>query len=204
VDEVLPGAERYNILDNNGTLINGNVQISLAVTPVIPGTPITAAYMNNIEAGLDGIDNKVAAMEVHPTVSKSTPVDADELGLWDSAASYGLKKFTWANLKATLLTYFSTLFASLTQPIKETGAGTLLTTGAIADGQFLQRSGNTLIGALPIAGKVVNVLAGTVLYTPTVGVRALYVEAVGGGGAGGGAATSSSTLSLGGGGGGGS
>ncbi|MBD9395132.1 hypothetical protein [Acidovorax sp. ACV01] len=47
---------------------------------------------------------------IHAATSKATPVDADELGLVDSAASNVLKKLTWANLKATLLAYFQGLF----------------------------------------------------------------------------------------------
>jgi hypothetical protein len=39
---------------------------------------------------------------VHAASSKSPPVDADELVLLDSVASYGLKKLTWANLKAAM------------------------------------------------------------------------------------------------------
>lgn len=50
---------------------------------------------------------------IHAATSKATPVDADELPLIDTEASNVLKKLTWANLKATLLTYFSTLFALL-------------------------------------------------------------------------------------------
>jgi hypothetical protein len=51
--------------------------------------------------------------------------------------------------------------------------------------------------------KVTDVFQGTTTYTPTSGVNALYVEAIGGGAAGGGGATSSGNLSLGSGGGGG-
>ena len=46
--------------------------------------------------------------------SKTTPVDADSLGLSDSAATNVLKKLTWANVKATLKTYFDTLYANIT------------------------------------------------------------------------------------------
>lgn len=45
------------------------------------------------------------AAAIHAASSKATPVDADELGLVDSAASNGLKRLTWANLKATVKTY---------------------------------------------------------------------------------------------------
>ena len=51
---------------------------------------------------------------IHAATGKSTPVDADELGLIDSAASNALKKLTWANLKATLKSYFDTLYALAT------------------------------------------------------------------------------------------
>ena len=50
------------------------------------------------------------AAEIHAATSKITPVDADELGLSDSAASWGLKKLTFANLKAGLLAYLQGQF----------------------------------------------------------------------------------------------
>lgn len=52
----------------------------------------------------------VVDQHIHAATSKTTPVDADELGIVDSAASNVLKKLTWANLKATLLAYFQGLF----------------------------------------------------------------------------------------------
>lgn len=54
----------------------------------------------------------VIAPGTHAATSKTTPVDADELPLVDSAASNVLKKLTWSNLKATLKTYFDTLYAA--------------------------------------------------------------------------------------------
>lgn len=42
----------------------------------------------------------LTASQIHAATSKATPVDADELGLSDSAASWGLKKLTFANLAA--------------------------------------------------------------------------------------------------------
>lgn len=53
------------------------------------------------------------ASETHASTSKVTPVDADEIGLIDSASSFTLKRLTWANLKATLKTYFDTLYVAL-------------------------------------------------------------------------------------------
>ncbi len=61
----------------------------------------------------DGTANiTVIAPGTHAATSKTTPVDADELPLVDSAASNVLKKLTGTNLKAYLKTYFDTLYAA--------------------------------------------------------------------------------------------
>ena len=55
---------------------------------------------------------------IHAADSKVTPTDADELPLVDSAASNGLKKLTWANLKAAIKTAILSLFnVSGAQPV---------------------------------------------------------------------------------------
>ena len=93
--------------------------------------------------------------DIHAATSKATPVDADEIPLSDSAASWGLKKITWANLKATLKTYFDTIYLSfagaqsltsgqksqavsnlglvITRTAAETTMETLVITGVTAD-----------------------------------------------------------------------
>lgn len=48
-----------------------------------------------------------------PSATKSTPVDADAVLLSDSAASNGLKKLSWSNIKATMKTYMDTLYVAL-------------------------------------------------------------------------------------------
>ena len=49
----------------------------------------------------------------HAATSKTTPADADEFPGVDSADSYKLYKLTWANLVATLKTYFDGLYSVL-------------------------------------------------------------------------------------------
>ena len=59
-------------------------------------------------------------LPIHPATAisgseaKATPVDADLVGLVDSAASGIFKKLTWENVKATLKTYFDTLYGPIT------------------------------------------------------------------------------------------
>ncbi|MCF6304404.1 MAG: hypothetical protein L3J33_03425 [Rhodobacteraceae bacterium] len=43
--------------------------------------------------------------------SKATPLEADGVVIVDTAASNIIKRVTWANIKATLKTYFDTLYA---------------------------------------------------------------------------------------------
>lgn len=49
------------------------------------------------------------AGQIHAATDKATPVDADEISLVDSVASYMLKKLTWANLMAAIAAYTCTL-----------------------------------------------------------------------------------------------
>jgi hypothetical protein len=69
-------------------------------------------------------DITVIAPATHAATSKTTPVDADELPLVDSALSNVLKKLTWANLKATLKTYFDTLYQAKNPVIQMSGSVT--------------------------------------------------------------------------------
>ncbi len=82
------------------------------------GTATALQTSRNIDGqAFDGTaDITVIAPGTHAATSKTTPVDADELPLVDSAASNVLKKLTWANLKATAKTYFDTLYAPIALP----------------------------------------------------------------------------------------
>ena len=51
-----------------------------------------------------------AGYVINSADAKATPIDADFVGLVDSADSNILKKLTWANIKATLKAYFDPLY----------------------------------------------------------------------------------------------
>jgi hypothetical protein len=78
------------------------------------------------------VDAAAIAAIVHAADAKGAPVDADEIGLADSAASFGWKKFTWAAIKSTLGTYFSTIFQGKITAPGDIGAATAAQ-GAKAD-----------------------------------------------------------------------
>ncbi len=104
-------------------------------TVVNAGTTSAAVFNFGIPQGVQGIQGvqgptgtSDVAVATHAATSKGTPVDADELPLADSAASFGLKKLTWGNLKATLATWINggTLAGSFTV-VNVASAGGLIT-----------------------------------------------------------------------------
>lgn len=81
---------------------------------VIAGSDLVSDSRPNINSNFTELyegANTVAA------TAKTTPVDADVMPIQDSAASNILKKVTWANIKATLKTYFDTLYTAVNTAI---------------------------------------------------------------------------------------
>lgn len=60
------------------------------------------------------IDATFTPKVLNTQTAKTTPVDADLIPLSDSASSFGLKKLSWANIKATLISSFGALINGLT------------------------------------------------------------------------------------------
>jgi hypothetical protein len=115
------------------------------------GTDVEAALQEIGAGGIGGSGGDVAG-DTHAATGKTTPVDADEIPLVDSAASFILKKLSWANLKATLKTYFDTLYPSgsgtstgtntgdQTNISGNAGTATILATSRNIDGQAFNGS----------------------------------------------------------------
>lgn len=78
--------------------------------------------------------------DIHTATAKSTLVDADEFGLWDSVSAR-LRKLSYANLKAGLLTYFGGFFPAT--PTLAAGAGQMLSITAGSGAGFALPAGGT-------------------------------------------------------------
>lgn len=59
VDEILAAAERYNLVNADDAILFADVGLALIPGVVQAGSPVTAARMNNIEDGIDGLDTLV-------------------------------------------------------------------------------------------------------------------------------------------------
>lgn len=94
-----------NLVPDASATVKGKVELATdaeTITGTDTARAITPAnYKNAFDETLPSVTNAAS--------SKSTPVDADEIPLVDSAASNVLKKLTWSNLKATLLTYLNSI-----------------------------------------------------------------------------------------------
>jgi hypothetical protein len=71
--------------------------------------------LRELPAG-DTVDFNLGAT-INGATAKTTPVDADELGLADSAASFVAKKLSWANVKAGIWSALGALIAAGTQKV---------------------------------------------------------------------------------------
>lgn len=80
-DEVLAGVELYNVLTSGGSPLLSNVQIALATGVSTPGSPLSAEWMNNIEAGVSALDDLLQnyIAPVHTTAGTATAFTVDSL-----------------------------------------------------------------------------------------------------------------------------
>ena len=70
--------------------------------------------LDGIEAAADVTDAGNVGAAIHGATEKTTPVNADKIAIIDTEAGNVLKWLSWTNVKATLKTYFDTLYAAIT------------------------------------------------------------------------------------------
>jgi len=117
---------------------------------------------------------------LHASSAKTTLVDADEVNGTDSAASFGLIRTTWANVRAYLLSYFAPKGAATSSGLTMSTARLLgrntASTGAIEEitlGTNLSLSGTTLNATGGISGLTADgTVAGTGNFSTTGSMRA--------------------------------
>lgn len=143
-------------VDINGVPFDGATPITI---PIGTGTTTddltegaTNLYFTNARA-LAAAPAETTTTEgalVSGATEKTTPADADVVGISDSAAGGILKKLSWSNIKATLKTYFDALYC----PIQTTGTFTPTANGfTIVNGT----GGVTFSGSYTKIGRIVFV-----------------------------------------------
>ena len=132
-------------LDMNGFNIGGSSEEQLDDTVIKKHTKLCDAAdfikLDGIEEGATKTDIDSVGDFIHWSAAKATPVDADEMCLLNSAGAWILKKVTWTNIKATLKTYFDTLYSAV---------GAVMETDFNAKGDLLSASADDTPVILPV------------------------------------------------------
>ena len=79
-------------------------------------TGLTVGATTGVEAGADVTDAVNIGTSTDGATAKTTLVDADAMGMLDSAAANVWKKITWANIKLSIKTYTDTLYNLYVHP----------------------------------------------------------------------------------------
>lgn len=158
-----------------------NTDFSGSVAPTTPEAYMVWRDTSATPNVLRSRNSANSAWEVYPVVegvtnassAKTTPVDADLLPLVDSAASFGLKKLSWLNVKVALKTYFDTLYLSLsggtlTGLLKFANGAGIASSSTVnlstATGNTVKITGTTTINAWTMtSGQVMDVIFTSVL-----------------------------------------
>ena len=102
------------IVDTSGTVDGVDFQVDDRIIAILDNASTATYAANWHKADYSDLVNSVTVGDALAAAgAKTTPVDADTIPLNDSAASNALKKLTIANLKATLKTYFDTLYPAI-------------------------------------------------------------------------------------------
>jgi hypothetical protein len=155
--DIAASTNKNYVTDAQQTVIGNTSGTNTGDQTAVTGNAGTATALQTAR-NIDGVSFNgtanitVIAPATDASTSKTTPVDADELPLVNSASSNVLAKLTWANLKATLNTYFATLFQPInsqstisasavdwtfTHLYKTLGANTTFTFSNAADGKTI-------------------------------------------------------------------
>jgi hypothetical protein len=99
------------VADEAYDLAGGTLYLSCPkVTGTLTGTPTSILSDRLVKTA------ELQAVTITAAAEKTTPVDADKFYAGDSAAGGILKWISWANIKATLKTYFDTLYNLYVHP----------------------------------------------------------------------------------------
>jgi len=130
-------ARTYTFPDRDGTIADNTDITAAKARANHTGTQLAATISDFAAAALAAAPAEtpttIGTMIGTTATAKPTPVDADEIGISDSAAAGILKSMTFTNLKAFLKTYFDTVYNNYVHP-NHTGDVTSVGGGATTIG----------------------------------------------------------------------
>jgi hypothetical protein len=91
----------------------GAMAMAVATVAYVDSNGTLLVRVNNVDHNSFAATSQSVGSLIATATEKTTPIDADMVGLMDSATGNILAKLSWLNIKATLKTYFDTLYASV-------------------------------------------------------------------------------------------
>lgn len=155
---------RKTIVTTTATSAGSTTATSVSFIPY--GNLVSTNAQSAIQELDDEKLSKAVGGEINAMTAKTTPVDADIALIEDSADTFNKKKVTWSNIKATLKTYFDTLYGGTMN--KATGAeinagvddSKYVTSKGIADSNLSYTDGSETL-----TNKTINLSSNTLVMT---------------------------------------
>lgn len=153
-----PQAIAADVFDQDN-MINGTTNKNYTVTE--------QTKLTGVESLADVTDAGNVGSSIHGATGKTTPVDDDTMPLIDSAALNVLKKVTWANIKATIKTYYDSVSSTLTNKDLTSGTNTFPTLNQSTTGSAATLTtpraiyGNNFDGSTALTQIIASTFGGT-------------------------------------------
>jgi hypothetical protein len=120
LEDLASGMSSVLVRDGRAGMVGDLPMGGFKVTNMVDGSDTT-------DGATVGQVGTIYGTQIGDATSKATPVDADYLPLYDSAAANTLRKLTWENIKATLSALFALRTIAVTGAGLATGGGDLTT-----------------------------------------------------------------------------
>jgi len=128
-------AVEYGTLGSSVSAITRGAVLYSKISGVAGTSRLSLSGAAEVKAGVSADElNAMTQRQIGAASDKATPIDADWLGIIDSAASNVLKKLTWANLKAAIWVALGPAIAALTGKTTPAGADSLVISDSAAAG----------------------------------------------------------------------
>lgn len=217
MDEVLTGDERYDIAEDDGTPYKSDMRIDLATTVAVAGTAANAAKMNNIENGIDAIDDRLVsavddiaalnAKNIETLSAAKTLTDASEpvQALDPNGSDRDVNLPTEASTNH-IFYIINTADATENLVVKDDGGTTIVTIAQGESATLIPDGANWVAassgGGTEVVLSTIRTYTSSGTWTKPADLVYAVIEVVGGGGGGGSATNDTGAVGAGGGGGG--
>jgi hypothetical protein len=169
-------ARTYTFPDRDGTIADNTDITAAKARANHTGTQLAATISDFAAAALAAAPaetvSTIGTLIGTTAAAKATPVDADEIGISDSAAAGILKSMSFTNLKAFLKTYFDTVYNNYVHPnhtgdVTSVGGGaTTITANAVTNAKAAQMPANTI--KINNTGVAANAIDGSIAQVKTM------------------------------------